>query len=785
MKTIFILFLLFFITSCSNSQVGGPLPMLVVNWEDGQGDGILFPFDFGIELLNQNQTDVIARFGDDQWILFETAVSMLKAVGLDIGTLEDRFSGEKLTVEIAQEILLRVNPAGTGIQITDDNKDRIISYALWVDIYLRILDELNLSNEIERLNIIPFSQNGNTLLTNLGEFMVNNINFLQFIDMEVGVKQINSQIILIKGLTNQTPIIRNAFILNTDIIGVTVLSGGTERNYAYAERVEHLSLTTTIASIKINNQNVVAVSPAENVIRGTVERINGRYVELKEWGSVPLCPAFQVYGLHLDIGRILQKDPSDLLVGADMADFFIKEGRIVAAVITREISPIYIRVVLNNSGMNGLIHESVTITSDGDFIVKGGSQTEIIRSGEHFTVNNNTNNDFWGGQRFYISPVDPLNRLEIVGIRRNWQGGANPRYRGTIEISSHENGFVIVNELLLEEYLYAVVPSEMPSSHGLEAAKVQAVTARSFAYHQFYENRFRNFGAHVDDSVISQVYNNIPENELSIEAVRATSGQVLTFDGEVILANYFSTSSGFSANFGEVWAVGSGFPTPSPVYLRSMPQFLTSEFSSGDLSQERYANAFFRNWEVPGFDRNFAWFRWKVHLTNEDLTRSINANLLQRQTANPSMIHVLDENGNWAQNRVSSIGSLINIEITRRGQGGNLMEIIINGTDAVVRVRTEFNIRTLLNPGNVTVTRHDGSTVSGLSLLPSAFISLEKELLENGRLSAVTIYGGGNGHGVGMSQNGARALIELGYTYVDVLRHYYPDTVVKTIAELR
>jgi len=250
-----------------------------------------------------------------------------------------------------------------------------------------------------------------------------------------------------------------------------------------------------------------------------------------------------------------------------------------------------------------------------------------------------------------------------------------------MEITRAEGGFIIVNELPIEEYLYAVVPSEMPSYFGVEAAKVQAITARTFAIHQFYENRFRAFGAHVDDSIISQVYNNIPENDVSREAVRATAGLVLAHNGDVILANYFSTSSGVTANFGEVWAAGGTFPAFTPPYLVSQLQFDADEitdralrYAVRDLSQEKNADLFFRTTDIPAFERDLPWFRWQVRMTAEELSQSINASLGSRQQANPAMVHALDNTGTGTGRPINNIGRLTSLEITRRGQGGNVME---------------------------------------------------------------------------------------------------------------
>ncbi|MCL2356183.1 MAG: SpoIID/LytB domain-containing protein [Defluviitaleaceae bacterium] len=451
-----------------------------------------------------------------------------------------------------------------------------------------------------------------------------------------------------------------------------------------------------------------------------------------------------------------------------------------------------IRVILGTTNFEGLIHENVEITSDSTFYVQSAG---IMRfeAGEIFVPDSLASPP---NSTATIRSAEKNGRLQILTINRNHPDGLAPSYRGTLEVTNTIcGGFTIINELPLEQYLYAVVPSEMPSSFGVEASKVQAVTARTFALHQIRRSAFRYMGAHVDDSVISQVYNNLPENDISIRAVRATRGHVLTYNGEIILANYFSTSGGTTANFGEVWATGAEFPSNTPSFLRARGQVF--EPISGDLRTEYAASRFFRSTEISAVDRDFPWFRWQVTMTTEELTQQINANLAARQAANPAMIHILDENGNPTNLPAETIGTLTHLAVTRRGQGGNIMEMIFYGTDADVRVQTEFNIRTFLNPGTIPVQRHDGTFSQNLTLLPSAFFTMELDVYEfsgeegwehapaagTRMLRAVTFYGGGNGHGVGMSQNGVRVLLGMGLDYAQILQHYYPGTEILYIPQ--
>jgi len=750
--------------SMPDDDIGGRLPMIITDWTDIPDSDVFFLLDYSHVVPEGLYIDeVLATIGEDQPVPTRVVSQMLAAVGLEWAFPD----GGMLTLGQAQAIMHHLRPAADVIYITDANRDMYISYALWVGLFVQYLKDCDYSHGMQAANVVVLGQDEGQLYTSLGTFGIKDINLGAFINQAIRVLHRDRQIVAVLGVTDLSPTLHNVMVTRLDAVSATIAVGGVARDFALA-----ISDTPTlISNVQIYRQQIIAITPAEAVISGTIERVRAHSIDIREWGAVPLCPYFAVY----DAAGTLHS-PQDLLVGTHMAEFHIIGGRVGAAVIMHQQTPTNIRVAINTTGFGGLVHPQVTVTSTGAFTVSGGGVTRNFAAGQHFTVSETENADLWGSTRLYISPNDPINhRLEIVGLTRNWPGGQTPQYRGTLEIARNNGGFVIVNVLCIEDYLQAVIPSEMPTAHGLEAAKVQAITARSFALHQIYQNRFRQFGAHVDDSVMSQVYNNIPETSISIAAVAATRGQVLTVDGELVIANYFSTSGGMTANFGEVWARGGQFPSESPAHLRALPQFDMQQHSPGNLREERYADAFFRSHDIPGFDRQFAWFRWEVQLTAAQLSQSINGNIATRQAANPALIQVLDANGASTNARVNSIGQLQHIEIKSRGQGGNIMEIILTGTEARVLVRTEFNIRTLLSPGNIPVVRHDGSTVAGLSLMPSAFFALEQ------RGGVFYFFGGGNGHGVGMSQNGVRSLVEMGKNYREIIAHYYPGTVIMTI----
>ena len=111
----------------------------------------------------------------------------------------------------------------------------------------------------------------------------------------------------------------------------------------------------------------------------------------------------------------------------------------------------------------------------------------------------------------------------------------------------------VINTLDIEKYLLQVVPSEMPRSFGVEALKVQAVAARTYAVSDILKGKYSKDGFHIKDTVESQVYNNQVENDDATKAIKETEDEILTYDGQPIDAKYFSTSSGFTSHAHNVW----------------------------------------------------------------------------------------------------------------------------------------------------------------------------------------------------------------------------------------
>ena len=303
-------------------------------------------------------------------------------------------------------------------------------------------------------------------------------------------------------------------------------------------------------------------------------------------------------------------------------------------------------------------------------------------------------------------------KICILNLERNQE---EPMYRGSLEITRHPEGLQVINVVKMEDYLCGVVPSEMPASYPLEALKAQAVCARSYAY-QSMENAQGCYD--LDDSTSYQVYNNLPENENSTRAVEETKGEVMMQGGEIIDARYYSTSCGVK---------------------------LTQ-----DLSQEPAFEAFLNQNSETAYESEEPWYRWKAEVSVEQLREAV----LQQ----------------WN----TDVGEIEGLYVAEREKNGCAKTLIVEGSFQKLTIEGEYNIRLVLSPKFFPVVNQDDSGAVGMNLLPSGFFYLEPDR-EDGILYGYAIYGGGYGHGIGMSQNGAKqmALNDMGYQ--EILSYFYGE----------
>lgn len=469
-----------------------------------------------------------------------------------------------------------------------------------------------------------------------------------------------------------------------------------------------------------------------------------------------------------------------------------------------------IRVLIQNSDYQGIFHKEVKLSCDTEWELHyglDGELTEKHAGGEELLLDENS---AWFTEcaRIVLSPAEDGGKISLLSVNRS-QG--TPAYRGSMEIRKTGQGFVVINELPVEEYLYGVVPSEMPVSYPMEALKAQAICARTYVYAHLESPGYGEYGAHVDDSTGYQVYNNTAEKEEAIQAVQETKGEVVRLNGELVDTYYYSTSCGFGADE-RVWNPGEekkvSYLTAVSISETAMQQDQNSAeipgteyFTAQDMCRGDYFHEFLQNPPETDFERQEPWYRWSITVESLD-TESLRRVLKERQEAEPDRILVekngdktepvgsnagnTDSNaGNAGSNAEAAgewedIGRITDICIGKRGDGGIAESLVIKGEKKTVTVLSQYNIRAVLCAGGVTAVRQDGSKVELKILLPSAFFEIES-VKEGENMIGYKLYGGGYGHGAGMSQNAARHMAEKGYTTADILLFFYRDCKIENV----
>lgn len=351
--------------------------------------------------------------------------------------------------------------------------------------------------------------------------------------------------------------------------------------------------------------------------------------------------------------------------------------------------------------------------------------------------------------------------------------GSSRMYRGVVEIvKGQSRGFTPVSVVPMEAYLYSVVGGEMVASWHEEALKAQAVAARGIATFQY--KRHLSKGYNVVDTTTTQVYKGIgAEHPRTIAAVEATRGEIATYNGSVAETLYYSTSGGYTEDPYYVW--GNKVP-----YLKAVPD----------------------PYEVEPEMKP-----WSRKITLSDVQKCVRAKggnigtvvgvKLVSRTPSGRVDHmdILGTSGTYAVKNEdvrtffssTSEGSLKS-RMFRFTPYGNEDELGSAPTQTLHVVSAngvyEANVDDLaMTDGTITVAPEELLFVQGaeqsdiieLGATSESGVQVTNEVVH----SDFTIYGKGFGHGVGMSQSGAKGMAEAGFTYDEIIQYYYPGVRIE------
>ena len=294
------------------------------------------------------------------------------------------------------------------------------------------------------------------------------------------------------------------------------------------------------------------------------------------------------------------------------------------------------------------------------------------------------------------------------------------RYRGLLKVIPSGKNVQVVNVLYMEDYLRGVVPPEIGerTPEEVEAIKAQAVASRTYALAHLGQYSDQQYD--MKSSIIDQVYSGFEiEQKLVNKAIDETEGKALFYQDEFVNAYYHSTCGGMTDNIDHVWD-------------RKETPYLKAVADSGACSWSKY-------------------YTWKEYFTESQLRGRIEQFLSS------------DRGRDFKINRIKDI------TILDRTPGGRVGELIVK-TDKDVFSFKKDRIRWVI-----------GRTSNPDLILPSDRFTMDIDRDGAGYVTGVTFKGRGYGHGVGMCQCGAIGLARIGWTFDDILGHYYTNVEVKDL----
>ena len=291
--------------------------------------------------------------------------------------------------------------------------------------------------------------------------------------------------------------------------------------------------------------------------------------------------------------------------------------------------------------------------------------------------------------------------------------------------------WTLIQKIKFDDYLKGVLPYEIGSNSPLEALKVQAVIARTWALYN--SERFKIDKYHLCITTQCQVYKPPKIEDKNVnKAIKDTSNMIITYKKKPINSFYHGSNGGISASASESWQI------KDYRYLHSMIDGFDSLKQSFKLPIKNgdELNKFL---EFPGetvFGNKHSLFRWEKQISSEIIQNNLLKNKLIKEKSDLVELNIIDR---------GSSGRATKLEIKLK----NLKQPIVLIKDDIRRI---------------------------LSFLPSNLFTINK-LNDN----FWVFKGGGFGHGVGLSQSGAIEMAELGFSYEQILNHYYQGTKIKKI----
>lgn len=364
---------------------------------------------------------------------------------------------------------------------------------------------------------------------------------------------------------------------------------------------------------------------------------------------------------------------------------------------------------------------------------KGRAQVTTLFGGVTAQANN--------GKKITIYPADN----SIISISGN-------AYRGHFEIYADSNNkLVVINVVNIEEYLKGVLPSEVYPSWKQEALKAAAVVSRTYAAKRVLSSPHSSDGFDICANTHCQMYTGTKKEASSTnKAITATQGIYVYYKGSLATTPYHSSSGGGTESAAGAWG---GDPTSYP--------YLTTIFTP----YEDYRN-------VPNG-------KWLSVIPRNTVSDHISTLYRSRLTTDIASFDYERTESGYIQNMVITDKNGFSIKLSTSGSVRSFFGSLVKSANFgiadtyVPSMRVTSGVPVISSTGEYTYSGLNGYsyiTADGLKSTPG--------------FDEVTVFDGqGYGHGVGMSQFGAMCMADAGFTYDEIIYHYFPGTEIISISE--
>ncbi|MGH9548150.1 MAG: SpoIID/LytB domain-containing protein, partial [Terriglobales bacterium] len=249
-------------------------------------------------------------------------------------------------------------------------------------------------------------------------------------------------------------------------------------------------------------------------------------------------------------------------------------------------------------------------------------------------------------------------------------------------------------------------------------------------------------------------------------AIESTSGQIITFAGNPILALFSSCAGGHTEDYQNCFSDPDtgAFPPPPLPYLTGVPEGKLPPGYDHGPATEIAMRALFRTAHPETDDGWASQFRWSVHMTGAMIESEMHHTLEKLQNDRDTAPFVV------APPRTVPFRHITGFFVPKRGVAGTAIELEIRTHRAQWKVSKELVIRSVFKCPELNIAR-----------LKSARIFFDHHYDNLGDIESIDIHGLGFGHGVGLQQTGSQGLALKGMKYQDITAHYFKGTQVQVV----